>query len=259
MHIQIRKLSLRMIRKGAFIQETYTAFRNWDLSLTFKQNIEKIRFENPVGASNEKWLHEILSTLSSRFKNHEKITPLILLAKSELPIDKWKACLLWHIGNIDELYYRFAVEWLYPQYREGAFLLRSADVQPFVRKITDGKIASGGKLSKYGELRTARDLLKMAAEFGLLEGKVNKKFTNYHIPQEAFVYVLQGLAEAGNSTTQILSSTDWALFLMDRKDVERELFRLHQYKILEYHVAGSIAQLTLPNTSLQEYAKGFLV
>jgi hypothetical protein len=259
MRIPNRKLSLRLIRKGALIQETYTAFRNWDLSLTFKQNIEKIRLENPLGARNEKWLHETLSTLSSRFKNHEKMTALMLIAQADLSIDNWKACLLWHIGSIDELYYRFAVEWLFPQYREGAFLLRTVDVQPFVGKITDGKIASGGNLTEYGKIRTARDLLKMAVEFGLLKGRVNKKFTNYHIPQEAFVYVLQGLAEAGNSTTQILNSSDWALFLMDRKDVERELFRVHQYKILEYHVAGSIAQLTLPNKSLQEYARGFLI
>jgi hypothetical protein len=253
-----RKLSLRMIRKGAFVEETYAAFRTWDLALSFKQNIEKIRMNNPMGAGNEKWLHEIVSTLSSRFKSHDTLSPLVILAQADWPVEIWKFCLLWHIGSIDALYYRFAVDWLFPHYHDGAIILRTADVQPFVRAITRGKIASGGDLTDYGELRTARDLLKMASEFGLLKGKVMKRFVDFHIPREAFVYVLYGLTEMGNSTAQILNSDDWKLFFMDRQDVEREIFRLHQYKILEYHVAGSIAQLSLPEKSLQAYARSFL-
>lgn len=244
-----------MIRKGALIEETYAAFRNWDLSISFRKNIENIREGNVVGASNERWLHEILTTLSSRFKKNENIAPLVILAQNNLAIHKWKGCLLWHVGNIDELYYRFATEWLFSQYREGAYVVRTEDALPFVRKITDGQIASGGKLTEYGALRAARDLLRMAGDFGLMEGKVKKQFANYHIPEEVFLYVVQALSDAGRSTSQILASKDWRLFLMDRDDVERELFRLHQYKMLEYYVAGSMAQLKLSSASLQEYAR----
>ena len=42
---------------------------------------------------------------------------------------------------------------------------------------------------------------------------------------------------------------------MDADDVERELLRLHQYKVLEYDVAGSMAQLTLSSPSLEAYAE----
>lgn len=253
-----RKISTRLIRKGALIEETYAAFRNWDLSIPFRKNIESLRENNPIGASNEKWLHEILTTLSSRFEKNESIEPLVLLARGNLPIEKWRACLLWHIGNFDDIYYSFATEWLFPKHREGAYLLRTEDALPFVRRITDGRIASGGKLSEYGALRAARDLMRMASDFGLLEGRVTKSFANYHLPQEAFMYVLHGLSGAGFSTSRILSAKDWRLFLMERGDVERELFRLHQYKLLEYHVAGSMTQLRLPRTSLKEYARELL-
>lgn len=57
----IRKLSTRLIRKGALIEETYTAFREWDLSLTIKDNIYEIRKGNLVGAKNDRWLVEILT------------------------------------------------------------------------------------------------------------------------------------------------------------------------------------------------------
>lgn len=250
-----RRLSTRFTRKGALIEETYAAFQHWNLSVSFKKNIERIWAENPIGARNEKWLHEILTTLSSRFGNNEAIAPLVMMAQGNLSIYKWKPCLLWHVGNIDALYYRFACEWLFAQFRDGAYVIRTEDVLPFVREITDGQIASGGKLSEYGALRAARDLLRMAAGFSLLEGKVKKQFTNYHIPQEAFIYVLRGLMDMGYTTSQLLASTDWRLFLMDADDVERELLRLHQYKILEYDVAGSITQLKLSSPSLQEYAK----
>ena len=42
---------------------------------------------------------------------------------------------------------------------------------------------------------------------------------------------------------------------MGTVDVERELLRLHQYNLLEYQVAGSMAHLKLPCESLTEYAR----
>ncbi len=38
-------------------------------------------------------------------------------------------------------------------------------------------------------------------------------------------------------------------------DVERELLRLHQFRRLDYHPAGSLAELSLPCTSSREYAE----
>ncbi|MGA6926761.1 MAG: hypothetical protein WBY88_13820 [Desulfosarcina sp.] len=58
MSSQIRKLSTRLIRKGALIEETYTAFREWDLSLSIKDNIHTIRKGNRVGDRFMKWVHD---------------------------------------------------------------------------------------------------------------------------------------------------------------------------------------------------------
>ena len=250
-----RKISTRLIRKGALIEETYTAFRAWDLSLPLKENIHEIRKKNLVGAKNDGWLHEILTTISSRFTKADDLEPLVILAKGDLDIAIWRACLLWHVGNIDFLYYHFGVDWLFEQYSEGTYFLRTEDVLPFVRKVTDGHIASGGKLSDYGALRAGRDLLRMATDFGLLEGSVKKRFANYRIPQEAFMYVLHSLADEGKNSLKIVSSKKWRLFFMGAEDVERELLRLHQYNLLEYQVAGSMVHLKLPCGSLTEYAR----
>ena len=175
MPVNKRKISLRLLRKGALIGETYAAFREWDLSFSIRENLQEIREGNLIGAGNDSWLREVLLTISSRFDKTEDLEPLVITAKGDLSIDIWKACLLWHVGNIDELYFRFASDWLFIQYKDGAFFLRSDEAVPFVRKATDGRIASGGKLSEYSVLRTARDLFKTAVDFGILEGQGEKK------------------------------------------------------------------------------------
>jgi hypothetical protein len=45
------------------------------------------------------------------------------------------------------------------------------------------------------------------------------------------------------------------MYLMAPNDVERELFRLHQYRKLDYQVAGSVQQLSLPYHAAAEYAR----
>ncbi len=42
---------------------------------------------------------------------------------------------------------------------------------------------------------------------------------------------------------------------MSPSDVERELLRLHQFRKVDYQVAGSIVQLTLPCANACEYAE----
>lgn len=250
-----RKISTRLVVKGALIEDTYTAFRVWDLSLSLKDNLNRIRQNNLIGASNASWLQEILKTLSSRFVDGEKLKSLVILAQGEVAIETWKACLLWYIGSIDELYYRFAVDWLFNRFREGTYYINSADVVPFVREVTDGRIASGGNLSEYGAIRAARDLLRMATDFGILEGHVKKRFVNFHLSQDAFLFILHGLFEETKSNAKVVTSKSWRLFLMNAEDVERELLRLHQFNQLEYQAAGSIVDLKLPCDSLTQYAR----
>ena len=48
---------------------------------------------------------------------------------------------------------------------------------------------------------------------------------------------------------------DWRMFLMRPADVEHELLRLHQFRKLDYQVAGSLVQLSLPCESAVEYAE----
>ena len=249
-----RRISTRLLRKGALINETYALFNDWDETLSIKQNLKYARETNVVGTSNEAWLKEVISTLSSRFKHEQNVLPLIYLARS-LSLEDWKPCLLWHVGRTDQIYFRFAIDWLFVQFEEDAYQLRSQDVQPFVEQMINGMLAKGKGVSEYGILRASRDLLKMARDFDLLEGKVVKQFRPYHLSEQVMLYVLHSINEYQSNATKLVADEAWRIYLMSPQDVIRELLRLHQFHKVHFQAAGSLSQLKLPFDSPLEFAR----
>ena len=100
--------------------------------------------------------------------------------------------------------------------------------------------------------------LKMAVDFGLLRGSIAKEFVSFHLPERSFLYLLHAMRAEMLSPSKLVASPDWRLFLMRPSDVEHELLRLHQYRKLEYQVAGSLVQLSLPCNTTSEYAERWL-
>lgn len=250
-----RRISTRLTRKGVLVEETRTALRHWDESLSVRDNVERLRRENPFGAPTEKWLNEITATLSARFDDSKTTAVLVFLAKNVVDDALWHTALAWQAAETDELYYRFCVEWLFPMYEDGTLVLTSTQLLPFVRKVTDGRLAKGSSLREYGAKRAARDLLRMASDLGLLEGHQRKRFRSYHLEDRGFLFVLHSLRSRGMGAKQIVEARDWRVFLMSQSDVERELLRLHQYGQLEYQAAGSVVHLRLPHSSPLEYVR----
>jgi len=248
-----RRVSTRLIRKGALIEETYRIFQCWDLGVSIKENLERIQRDDPIGAGNQSWLREVAVTLSSRFQSDEELTSLVLLAQKRIPVQEWKAFLLWHVGLTDALYYHFATEWLFDCHQKGLHNLRSDAVVPFLKRMLHQVSESPRNLSEYGLQRGARDLLRMAADFGLLHGKSIKNFSPYQMPESAFLYALHALTETEPNCRTMIERPEWRLFLLTPGQVEREILNLHQFHKLNYQAAGSLAQLTLPCRSAADF------
>ena len=68
-------------------------------------------------------------------------------------------------------------------------------------------------------------------------------------------HLLHAMLDENLSPSKVVASPEWRLFLMRSAEVERELLRLHQFRKLDYQVAGSLVQLSLPCTSTREYAE----
>ena len=247
----------RLMRKGVLVEETYRFFACWDLDFSVRDNLNRLREDNPIGATNAAWLREVAATLSNRFSNGPSIAPLVILAKGELPLDTWKFCLLWHLHGTDGLFSAFLSRYMLPQTEAGTIVHSTDDVVPFVREL-QAEEAFESPLSDYGILRMGRDLLRAAADFGLLEGKLRREYQHPSLPENAILYAIYSLWELSHSTDRMIHSDQWHQFLMRPQQVEHELLNLHQFHRLRYERAGTIRELNLPHESLVGFCKSLV-
>jgi hypothetical protein len=242
--------------KGTMIDETYAVFSGWDFSRTKRDNLDRLRAENYIGASSATWLRDVAFVLNRRYEPEGRDRAVVLLAKAHVPLDEWKPLLLWHMTRDEFLVRDFLVNWLFNAHEAGAYRLRPEELHEYLRTLDK----HGGLVEHAWTDSTIRHaapaLLKAAADFGLLRGRRVKEFTGYHLPERSFLYVLHALRDTGLSAQRLIRSPEWRMFLMRPADVERELLRLHQFKKVHYEVAGSIIQLALPSGTALEYAEG---
>lgn len=241
--------------KGAMIEETYVVFAAWDFARSKRENLDKLRAENFIGAGSATWLRYVAKVLNRRFDPDGRDRPLVMLAKSGCEIEEWKPLLLWHMTRDEFLVRDFLQNWLFPVYNAGGFRVRTEEVEKYLEGIGKRGAETEHAWSEETTKRVAAGLLKIAVDFGLLRGSIVKEFASFHLPERSFLYLLHAIRDENISPAKMVAAPDWRMFLMRPSDVERELLRLHQYRKLDYQVAGSLAQLTLPCASSCEYAE----
>ena len=242
------------IIKGAMIEETYAVFRDWDFELSRENNLRRMKETNSIGAGSANWLRDVSFVLHRRFDPAGRDRPLVELAQLGCGYETWKPLLLWHMTRDEFLVRDFLVNWLFQQYQEGTFRVRAEEVEPYLKGLHRRKLIEAA-WKETTLKRVASGLLRMACDFSLMHGTLAREFTSFHLPEESFLYILHAMAEAQPNARELVRSPDWRMFLMDADDVERELFRLHQYRKVRYEAAGSIAQLDLPCESAAAYIK----
>lgn len=243
------------IVKGALIEETYAVLAAWDLSRSKRQNLETLRTQNFIGARSATWLRDVAKVINRRFEPAGRDRALVLLAKSGCDLEEWKPLLLWHMTRDEFLLRDFLENWLFPVFETGALRVRVEDVESYLSGIRQRGAQIEHAWSAETTKRVAAGLLKIATDFGLLRGSVVKEFASFHLPERSFVYLLHALRDEKRSPALVIAADDWRMFLMCASDVEHELLRLHQFRKLDYQVAGSLIQLTLPCATSSEYAE----
>lgn len=243
------------IIKGALVDETYAVFSSWDLARTKRDNLDRLRDDNFIGASSNTWLRDVAKVINRRFDPDGRDRALVILARNHCGLEEWKPILLWHITRDEFLLRDFLQNWLFPSYNAGAFRVRPEDLHDYLCGIRNRGGTTEHDWSESTLDRVAAGLLKMAVDFGLLHGSVVREFASYHLPERSFLYLLHAMREEKNSPSELARAPDWRMFLMRPADVEHELLRLHQFRKLDYQVAGSLVQLSLPCQSSLEYAE----
>ncbi|MEA1050839.1 BrxA family protein [Lamprobacter modestohalophilus] len=256
MEARSRVISSFTIVKGSLIEETYSVFRDWDYSVSKFENLRHVRDDNSIGATSTNWALNVTKVMNRRFDPEGRDRPLVELAKAGCERELWKPLLLYHMTRDEFLVRDFLVNWLFPQFRAGAYRLRTDDVFPYLNGLQKmSGIDWSGSWSDSTLKRVGSGLLRIATDFGLLQGSQIREFASYHLPDESFLYLLHAMVEREANARRVIDAEDWHLFLMGAEDVERALLRLHQFRRIDYEVAGSLAQIKLPAASAADFAR----
>jgi hypothetical protein len=246
--------------KGTQLDATYEAFQRWDLDSTKKQNLDRLKATDPLGVGSANWWRDLAKTINRRFDTDGRDSILVELAQAQCPMHTWKPLVLWHMTRDEFLVRDFLSGWLFDQHESGAWRLRATDVEPYLASLHRREdVEIKDKWSTSTTKRVASGLLRLAVDFDLMRGTIAREFVSYHLPDEAFLYLLHAARELQPNAHRLISLADWRMYRLDAASVQQELFRLHQYHRLHYEVAGTIGELRLPHESAVAYARAELM
>jgi len=249
-----RTYSSKIIKASALIPDTKTLLATWDLSLSVDENLQRARRENIFGKASRSRVEDILAIFRQRYlTNGSVLRALVALTHSILPSEALDRILYFHAAQADALLHDTVTDMIWPMYEEGYRDLLIEDVQRTV-----GEWAAQGKTtSPWGDAtvrRVAQGLVATLRDFGVLEGKANKRITSPYLPVEAFAYIAFALAQQEPSGERLLEHKSWRLYFLRPHKVERLFMEAHQCHLLHFQAAGSVIRLEFPADFLEAYA-----
>lgn len=243
------------VKLGAYVGETYRVLAGWDVNRTDADNFTSVVATNSVGASSSTWLRDIVKSIRLRYQPSGRDRALVDLAAGGYPIDSWRPILLWHLARHDFLLRDVLLNFLHPARERSVGVIRTSDLFPHLASLAERGGVIKHPWTPETTIRVAGSLLKTCGEFGHLEGTVTRRFRMPVLPDNAFIYVAHALHEVTPRGSDVVNAPEWRLYSLSPGAVERELLRLHQFGRLRYEVAGSLAQLTLPQPTALDFAR----
>jgi len=244
----------KIIKAGALLADTKTLLAHWDEACSVPENLARFRRENLFGKASRSRVEDILAIFRQRYLASEAVTKaLATLVKGPFPTEGLTRIFYFHAARADALLHDTVTEILSPLYAVGKTDVTIQDLlTPLGRWVAEGKTA--GHWSEPTLVRVAQGLMATLRDFGVLQGAIRKRLAPMYLPVEAFAYIAFALYQKQPSGERLLGHLEWRLFFLFPQAVERFFVEAHQYRLLEYHAAGSIIRITFPTDSIEEYA-----
>ena len=241
------------------ISEAYELLARWDFAASKRENLDRMEHENYIGASSSTWLRDVRKVLGRRLDPEGRDRSLVTLAKGGCDADDWKPILLWHITRDEFLLRDFLINWLAVAHDDGIYRVRPEDLHEHLRTVSERGGETEHPWTDATLARVATGLLRISGDFGLLTAGSVKEFVGYRVPERSLPYLLHAVLEhEGGSPRRMMASPDWRMYLMRPEDLERDVLRLHQFRLVDYQVAGSLVQISFPEESASAYAEAMV-
>jgi Putative inner membrane protein (DUF1819) len=244
----------KIIKSGSLLSETKILLANWDESRSTSENLRAILEGNLLAKASRSRVVDILGTLRQRYLNDELVRrSLLALVKLDIPSESLHRILYFHTVRNDRLLHDITIDLIGAVYRTGKGEVTVREVEIWIAK----RVAKGNTTREWSGAtinRCASSILSALRDFGILHGSVKKCIAPIYLPLSAFAYVAMYLNLFQPSGNLLLHDPEWQLFLLQDKTVEHLFLEAHQYRLLEYHAAGSVVRVDFPVKTLPEYA-----
>ncbi len=241
----------RIQKGGALLDETRQLVRLWDSSPLEENKAQVIR-ANPLNKATRARILDVLNRIFiPRFVQGPIPNSWMLLRPLEdleTPTAITRPIYFWLTALAEPLLYDFCAEYLQKLRSDG---LRGIDVQQAAAWVH----SRGCDWSETVTIKVTRAMLAALRDFGVLQGRARKQLSSPSLPLATFAYISFCLHESGVAARNLLSHSDWKLFMLCPGDVEHMLLDCHQQHWLEYQAAGSVIGLSFPAGSAEEYAR----
>ncbi|NDC15388.1 MAG: DUF1819 family protein [Synechococcaceae bacterium WB9_2_170] len=236
--------------RGPLVNDTLQALQGWDLETSKRANLDQLRQNNSIGAPTQAWLKKVCGALNTRFDPLENDRGLLLAARNATGQRHWKPLLLWHLANTDRLL-GDGLRWSAQVYSDGGDLLQTQQALAWIESTGSQGHPEVAEWSEATRKRVAGGLLKAGVDFGLLQGRVKRRFTAYYLADEPLLYVLLQALASNRTTAAALSDPRWLWFRLPEAELEHRLLLLHQAQVISYYRAGSVVDMKLPASSAE--------
>ena len=244
----------RIIKAGALLADTKTLLAAWDTSRSIADNLERFKHENLFGKASRSRIDDILAIFRQRYLQEPSVVAALhQLVNNRIGADALDTVLFFHSAQADRLLHDVVTQVLSDYYQRGKREIYPKELETaLTRWVREGRTSA--RWQTYTTRRVAQGLLATLRDFGILEGKVNKRLAPIHLPLAAFAYIAFYLHENQRSGERLIEHPEWQLFFLRTQAVEKLFMEAHQHRLLEYHAAGSVIRITFPSQSLEDYA-----
>jgi hypothetical protein len=187
-----------------------------------------------------------------REEDLEQIHPIIALSRTKASEKMKQGVLYYHFAISDLFSYEVTTELIYDLYRRGLSNVAPRNIHEFLdlKKKFHPEI---NKWSPQTRLSLVSHYLSAMRDFGILEGKNQKRVHRPTVEEDLFLYNVTYLRDCGKSPKAILVNDDLKLFLLSQQEVEFRLLEAQRKGRIHFQKAGHIVSIELPWRSILEY------
>jgi hypothetical protein len=182
----------------------------------------------------------------------EQIHPIIALFRTKTSEKIKQGVLYYHFAISDLFSYEVTTELIFDLYRRGLTNIAPRNIHEFL----DSKRKVHPEINRWSpqtRLSLVSHYLSAMRDFGILEGKNQKRVHRPTVEEDLFLYILTYLRDCEKSPKAILVNEDFKLFLLSQQEVESKLLEAQKDGRIKFQKAGHIVSLELPWRSILEY------